>query len=234
VTAEAAQSGGERGYRGCGYAGAMAQKRRCRWGRAVLAAFAVVYLASLRWSVMLTPLPSTSMGVANGALVIAIRKPMTAAEAKPFGLPSNVPRPLDVQRTTGGPTLWFRGLASLRHYFRNDPDPRLGAGDWMQAGDVTVGVSRGVFHISSTPPVPATTILPGPGVAPWLPLSAEVPLWALLVLISLPWMVVQRVRRWRKSTGHCAFCGYDLRATAGVVCPECGEATLTPVAARGG
>jgi hypothetical protein len=63
-----------------------------------------------------------------------------------------------------------------------------------------------------------------------------VPHW-LLVLASLPgaWWLLVRVSRSirakvRRSYGHCATCGYDLRATPDR-CPECGVVSEVPPAA---
>ncbi|HEY7091010.1 MAG TPA: hypothetical protein VH518_23135, partial [Tepidisphaeraceae bacterium] len=56
------------------------------------------------------------------------------------------------------------------------------------------------------------------------------PYWSILVLSSIVpaiW-VYRRLRAGRRTqAGHCANCGYDLRATPDR-CPECGHQQLTP------
>jgi hypothetical protein len=57
--------------------------------------------------------------------------------------------------------------------------------------------------------------------------SIEIPLWIVLVLMSLPtclaWWGWARAR-WRARIGKCRGCGYDLAGISTGVCPECGKA----------
>jgi hypothetical protein len=58
-----------------------------------------------------------------------------------------------------------------------------------------------------------------------------IPLYAPLVLLAIAWplwlFIPRRVRRWRRRRkGRCASCGYDLRGSAGDICPECGALTM--------
>ncbi len=52
----------------------------------------------------------------------------------------------------------------------------------------------------------------------------RIPYWFLMISLLLPFarwaFLLHRRRRWVR-TGHCAACGYDLRASVGR-CPECG------------
>jgi hypothetical protein len=54
---------------------------------------------------------------------------------------------------------------------------------------------------------------------------------ALCLAANVPWLLVCHVMRRRYARrmswlagGCCGWCGYDLRATPGVACPECGRA----------
>jgi hypothetical protein len=59
--------------------------------------------------------------------------------------------------------------------------------------------------------------------------AVSVPLWPLLVVLAAYPLVVigRRVVARRIPVGHCQVCGYDLRAHASGMCPECG--TRVPV-----
>ncbi|HEX4796340.1 MAG TPA: hypothetical protein VH370_21305 [Humisphaera sp.] len=55
----------------------------------------------------------------------------------------------------------------------------------------------------------------------------RVPFWPLAILLAVPWavgVIRGRRRRRRFRIGHCAKCGYDMRATP-KRCPECGTPT---------
>jgi hypothetical protein len=62
--------------------------------------------------------------------------------------------------------------------------------------------------------------------------TAAVPLWALLVLLSIyPAYVFLRepLRHWRRSRkGLCVKCGYDLTGNVSGTCPECGTEVKQP------
>jgi hypothetical protein len=202
------------------------QKRRAR-GPLLLLAFAAVYIASLWVSLSVTPVGAVSLGISRGAAVLQIRKPVTEVEAASFNVPRNVPGRFVMERPTGGVVWWFRGFARLRHYLRNDPE--LQQSDWVQAQDVTFG-TRGTSRWQSYSPQPVMMpVAPSPGVAPWLPLSVEVPLWAILAAFAAPWFLASIVRtRRRRRASRCASCGYDLRGIGGAVCPECGAEAHRP------
>ena len=55
------------------------------------------------------------------------------------------------------------------------------------------------------------------------------PYWFVICLVSVVpvWLYIRPVirQRWRRRHGLCAYCGYDLRATA-ERCPECGSTTV--------
>lgn len=51
------------------------------------------------------------------------------------------------------------------------------------------------------------------------PLLIGVPLWLVLVVVPMAWVLADRVRRTRR--GDCAWCGYAVGELA--VCPECGR-----------
>lgn len=56
-------------------------------------------------------------------------------------------------------------------------------------------------------------------------LLVSAPHWLFVVLLSITpiFWIAGLVRHWRwKRTGRCLHCGYDLRASEGSVCPECG------------
>ncbi|HEV8604796.1 MAG TPA: hypothetical protein VGQ99_05490 [Tepidisphaeraceae bacterium] len=64
------------------------------------------------------------------------------------------------------------------------------------------------------------------------PCILMIPYWYLatpLAIASAWWAITLRRRRIRNIPGHCAECGYDLRASDGK-CPECGVTTSTPAA----
>jgi hypothetical protein len=189
--------------------------------------FAIVYAGSFWVWVMMTPVDAVSLGVGRGALVVQVRKPVTEVERLAFGVASNVPRRVEIGRAEGGGGVWwFRGIGRLRHYLRNDPE--MQASDWMQAGNVGFSGSGWQSYTSPAPSGPVSLpVMPGVGVAPWLPLTVEVPLWVLLVVVGVPWALGAAVRARRRRLGsRCVACGYDLRATAGGVCPECGAGRL--------
>jgi hypothetical protein len=56
----------------------------------------------------------------------------------------------------------------------------------------------------------------------WSGLAANTAVFALVwwCLVSGPPLLR---RKWRRRRGHCPACGYDLRASAGKPCPECGS-----------
>lgn len=53
-----------------------------------------------------------------------------------------------------------------------------------------------------------------------------VPLWIVLVTLTVPTLWLWRIDRRRAVPGHCLECGYDLRGSIGSErCPECGTPT---------
>ena len=103
-----------------------------------------------------------------------------------------------------------RGGESTFHQF-DRPDMRIYQGP-------TDGLSFYGFHFarSNYPRADGTICLAGR--------YAAIPLWSPIVLTAaLPAMRLLGIGRARRRvrTGHCAACGYDLRASSGR-CPECG------------
>lgn len=75
--------------------------------------------------------------------------------------------------------------------------------------------------LSSASPI-VMVLQPLSGGNRWLFGAYELPIPLLIAGVAL-W-----VHAPKHPAGHCRRCGYDLRATAGATCPECGEATVSP------
>lgn len=59
----------------------------------------------------------------------------------------------------------------------------------------------------------------------WTYTQVNFPYWAVALVVSIPLIVglgVMTRQGMRGRRGRCPLCGYDLRATEGEVCPECG------------
>jgi hypothetical protein len=62
--------------------------------------------------------------------------------------------------------------------------------------------------------------------------TLTLPYWLILILVSAPlWLRVIRRIRAAPHAGHCAVCGYDLRASP-QRCPECGTVVFAKVGAQ--
>jgi hypothetical protein len=119
-----------------------------------------------------------------------------------------------------------RGVATL--YFDRLAVNRPGV-EWEYVHPDTHDLRRGDDMIEATVAAHTANGFRLLGVAVWFarpvgnpPILLRLPLWLPAVLFAvLPLVRLSRLRR-RLPPGHCAACGYDLRATPDQ-CPECGK-----------
>jgi hypothetical protein len=120
----------------------------------------------------------------------------------------------------------------------------LVAGPWDQAGHsqhmwmaffYPTAITAGLLTWITRSPIPAAGCLIGfvlAGLRPeaWFTdhptnLWRAMP-WNVVVGVSLLIWAGREAKRIAALEGHCKVCGYDLRGTAGRVCPECGGASV--------
>ena len=92
-----------------------------------------------------------------------------------------------------------------------------------------IAIAQGSFVIdlNSNPPVSGWWCdISFRGVGRWWPGrvwgGVLIPLWMPFLVFALP-SVIGWWRTRKPPSGHCAKCGYDLRGSPGLRCPECGE-----------
>jgi DNA-directed RNA polymerase subunit RPC12/RpoP len=138
--------------------------------------------------------------------------------------------------------LWVFSTASWILWFGSGPtQPRalLGRGiagfNWNSTGTWRgVGQSRWkVGNWLTKKGVPVTWHVSMSGWSPsnfrvqWLPViipgTVQIPLWIPMAICLVPPIGFAWVRARRRPEWACAACGYDLRASPGDLCPECGQ-----------
>ena len=137
-----------------------------------------------------------------------------------------------------------RGIMFYKH------SPRQSTIDPGQE-EIFIELNRGVVRLSWQPGKPhsdwgclASTYSPQLGFTPRLhagntqgmPLLVELELpfvYPWLLFASPTWIVHRRHKGARRSASGCPKCGYDLRGSAGDVCPECGTAKVISSPAAG-
>ena len=62
--------------------------------------------------------------------------------------------------------------------------------------------------------------------------KASIPLWALLLISTVPTLLAWRKLRREYPPGHCEKCGYDLTGNVTGRCSECGESVESKVPSR--
>jgi hypothetical protein len=117
-------------------------------------------------------------------------------------------------------------------------------GGWIY-GSFERGFNEDVWSVESQNPklqkdfigfVQASGLAEGPGGSTHRFGVLRIPYWALMVppsaLLLLGALRLRRQIR-RARLGLCGHCGYDLRASSGGICPECGQAIARPALAGG-
>jgi hypothetical protein len=175
-------------------------ERRVRWGLPTLCAALVVYGASGRYALVVTPVSTVSVGIMNGAATFHVRDDtVKGARTNPLGTGDQ--KRVSLYRHRYSWAWRVKGWPEFRGWARGERPPAAPAAMSpvaVRAGRVVLGTE------------PRTTLC-----------RLEVPLWIPIGGFAAGYLVLA-ARRWRRRPWQCAGCGYDLREVTGAACPECG------------